>query len=134
MAYFGFQKTNNSVKGQKCSLVEGECTLQFTNHQVALKISPTPISIEEELKVVFAYSKNLKLKDTWVEGDNMFMGRMQVIIDETTAYKNDIKSEGILFLGSCNLSSMTWVLFAEFEELGKDKPIRLSFSFATQTI
>jgi hypothetical protein len=132
-AYFSHQKTTNSVQGQECSLVKGECTLIFSNHQVTLKISPTPISIEEELKVVFAYSKNLKLHDAWVEGNNMFMGRMQVIIDETDIKKNDTISQGILFLGSCNLKSMTWILFAEFEELDKSQPIRLSFRFSTQT-
>lgn len=132
IAYFGSQKTNNSVQGQKCTLVKGECTLLFSEHQVALKISPTPISIEEELKVVFAHSKNLILKDTWVEGDNMFMGRMQVIIDETKARKDDVLSTGILFLGSCNLKSMTWVLIAEFEELDNPEPLRLAFMFSTQ--
>jgi hypothetical protein len=28
---------------------------------------------------------------------------------------------------------MTWILFAEFEELDKSQPIRLSFRFSTQT-
>jgi hypothetical protein len=63
----------------------------------------------------------------------MFMGRMQVIIDETDIKKNYTISQGILFLGSCNLKSMTWILFAEFEELDKSQPIRLSFRFSTQT-
>lgn len=133
IAYFANQQTNNSVEGHKCSLVEGGCTLLFNNHQVAIKIGPTPISIEEELKVVFAYSKNLNLKESWVEGDNMFMGRMKVIIDQTINSENEIQSEGILFLGSCNLKSMSWILIAEFHELGVTKPIRLKFSFSTET-
>lgn len=131
VAFFVGQDSNNEVQGHTCTLLKGQCKLSFDNHYVDLKIGPTPLSIEEELKVVFSYSKNLKLKDTWVEGSNMFMGKMKVLTNTPNVQQLNTVTTGVLFLGSCNLNHMTWMLVAEFETSDSETGTRLEFNFAT---
>lgn len=74
-----------------------------------IKFIQTP-KVEEELLVTFDISTGNTIKQAWIEGANMYMGKTPVIFEQIGPNKIN---QGLTFLGSCTQAHMEWHMFIE---------------------
>lgn len=109
----------------------GECTLLVNNHRFNLKVFPLPVQIEEQTKIEIDIPSGWQLDSAWIEGVNMFMGRMKVFIDSRLENGSGVTNVGSFFLGSCTQPDMTWRIVLKIYKDGKATPEFLEYHFAT---
>lgn len=109
----------------------GNCALTFRDHTFTIQINPLPLEIEEPLMVTYSYPNNFRLTSTWVEGHNMFMGKMKIVPEKATNHAQFVTQSGRLFLGSCSQPQMVWKLVTEFQDLETLDTFYLYYYFET---
>lgn len=84
-------------------------------NKARLKIgfSPDPVVVEAEIKVKLYLSDGWYLKNAWVEGVNMYMGKSPLIIEDIHHQNKEITA--IMFLGSCSEPKMHWRITTEWQ-------------------
>jgi len=103
--YFG--NVNKSLnQSNKCVLQNKQCLFENPSTTLGIKFKHLPV-IEEEMLIDFDISDENQINSAWIEGVNMYMGKMPVIFD------NDKNVNGVTFLGSCSQTNMQWQLFIE---------------------
>lgn len=90
-----------------------------------------PIEIEEMTDLTISTPQDWTLGSSWIEGVNMFMGKMNVFIEGYTDKENLRHHTANFFLGSCNRPDMAWKLVLEVYEPGNKVPKYLEYHFAT---
>ncbi len=109
--YFG--NVNEKLnKSNECLLDSLACHYEFEGKYFSLIFEQVP-QTEEELFIRFDLPENYRVKNAWIEGINMYMGKSPVIFD-------DSPQRGVTFLGSCNLDTMQWALYVKLEKLNAD--------------
>jgi hypothetical protein len=106
-----------SIKSTKqCNIdLTQECVVFGNNGQISVRFLQE-IEVEEELLLNIIVPKNTKIKQMWVHGVNMYMGKNAVLTD--SVYAEGIKKvyNARLFLGSCSEPAMRWQLIIKTED------------------
>lgn len=120
---------NNSLNNNdQCLLTNTNCSFNTNTFNFSMTFNQKPI-IEEELFINFNISSGYKIKNAWIEGVNMYMGKTPVIFTEPTDKSN---VEAVTFLGSCSQANMNWQLFIEVES-PEEKSKTYSVYFSTNS-
>lgn len=83
--------------------------IELQNHSsINISFSHKPARIEEMMQVKISYLGDKIVEKAWVEGINMYMGRIPVV-----AIKADNIWIGEFFLGSCSEPKMQWHLIVK---------------------
>ena len=76
---YNFHKVH-IVEGVRCTLDQGKCQLKTVFGSVQFESVTVPILVEEEIPIKIALEESMRLKAAWIEGINMYMGKIPVII------------------------------------------------------
>ncbi|MCG9746501.1 hypothetical protein [Shewanella sp. Isolate8] len=106
-----------------CDFHRGACDKQVGETLISLAISPADVPSEKPLSVTLSSGATLDNLKVRVEGRDMFMGVIPVILSETA--KNAY--QGTLIYGSCSSNYMVWRLIASFEIGGQSKTVMYDF-------
>lgn len=129
-AHLFFQRNEVLTQGEVCELVDKVCQFDDANSHLRINFVQRP-QIETELIVRFTLDKDYEIEQAWIEGDNMYMGKIPVIF-ENIDNDND-KSEGITFLGSCTQAKMQWRMNIILQHKKTEHLQQYSVLFSTQT-
>lgn len=90
---------------QKCVVFDSgqQLTIQFLKE----------IEVEEEILLSLTLPNNTTIKEMWVQGINMYMGKNAVIVE--SIYEQNTKKvyNARLFLGSCSEPAMRWQMIVQ---------------------
>lgn len=111
-----------------CSENKNQCIRSSGLH---VSFDPSNIPLEEEVKVSLITHEDFEIQNAWVEGVNMFMGKIPLLIETESDSPHNRKS-AILFLGSCSEPRMHWRLFVEVEDVKSDAKRTLLYEFLTE--
>ena len=101
----------NSTKQCNIDLTQ-ECVV-FDNGQLISVQFLQEIELEEELRLVVKIPNNTNIKQMWVQGINMYMGKSAVLTDSIYEQENQKVYNARLFLGACSEPSMKWQLIIQ---------------------
>lgn len=116
------------AKGYQCHFSERDCRILLTQGELQVSWQRFPVVLEEELYVTFEYPNQLSLGNVWIEGINMYMGKVPVLIQQTERGW----SEGITYLGSCSEPNMRWRMVVELFNNQSGQRQRYFFNFTTR--
>jgi hypothetical protein len=125
-----FSDVNRSLTDTaQCSLRNNACL--FSNEILDLRVvfKQTPI-VEEEIFIDFTLSNDFVVKQAWVEGINMYMGKTPISIKNRSSEQI---TTGVTFLGSCNKPIMQWRLSIEVENKTSKQTLIYAALFSTET-
>ena len=108
-----------------CDITVSSCKFEALDQVVSVSFEQKPVP-EEELSLNITLPERLEIQTAWVEGINMYMGKSPVIFENPSN-----AGEGIVFLGSCNLSEMQWRLLIEFSDTQSNERSQHHFIFTT---
>lgn len=96
--------------GKQCKIdLTQECIVIENEQQVSVRFLQE-IEIEEENLLVIKVHKDIRIKQMWVQGINMYMGKNAVIIDSVYVQSTKKVYNSRLLLGSCSEPAMRWQL------------------------
>ena len=121
----------HKVEGEKCDLRDGQCILIKDNQTFTVSVTPSPIQIEEQSNINISIPNEWRLDSAWIEGMNMFMGRMLIIQESTTSHDVETEILGSFFLGSCSQPKMTWKIMLKLYKGDEEQPLFLEYHFTT---
>lgn len=106
-----------------------ECIVFDNEQQVSVRFLQE-IEVEEEMLFVITVPKDTKIKQMWVQGINMYMGKNAVITD--SVYVEGVKKiyNSRLLLGSCSEPAMRWQLVIQTTN---DSQMEMSWFFNFST-
>ena len=89
-----------------------ECIVIDQGQQISVQFLQN-IEVEEEISLTVTVPNNTRIKQMWVQGINMYMGKNAVVVD--SVYAKDMKKvyNAHLFLGSCSEPAMRWQLIIQ---------------------
>lgn len=126
-----------SVTGSKqCQLEQNSCEFRLADDSIFSATFKTyPLQIEENNSVQFNIPNNYEFRGAWVEGINMFMGKMRVIENHKVETVDSVEVDATTFLGACSEPEMRWRMVVELEnkkaQLNKDRKQRYFINFNT---
>jgi hypothetical protein len=106
-----------------------ECVVFDKNKQVSVQFLQE-IELEEELSLIITVPNNTKIKQMWVQGINMYMGKNAVLVDSVYAKEQQKVYNARLFLGSCSEPAMRWQLIIQTTDESQSEQSWF-FNFAT---
>jgi hypothetical protein len=114
-----YNNVKNSVFVENtCDLSREKCAFDFNGKKISVKFL-SKIITEEEILLSIDLPDGLIVKEGWIEGVNMYMGKTPIIKQG---------NEFVTFLGSCNLAKMEWRLhFSVEDENGQVKNYSAAF-------
>lgn len=130
----GLEKTTETT-GKQCSL-DTTLMCQFNSvdtdaAQVIVKFLGK-VQVEEQNQFQLIMSENLELAHAWIQGVNMYMGKIAVINTDQRAQENPDKHNLSFFIGSCSEPLMRWQLIIELDNKLTKKPERYFVNFNTE--
>ncbi len=93
--------------------------------ELHISIHPFPVVVEEQIDVSISGLQNAEITSAWVEGVNMFMGKIPVVLEQ-----QEDGAKGWFFLGSCSEPKMQWQLVLQLS-LADSSSQRVTYVFAT---
>ena len=104
-------KDIKSTKQCNIALME-ECVVFNNGQRVSIQFLQE-IEVEEETLLTLTLPKNTIIKEMWVQGINMYMGKNAVIIE--SVYEQNTKKvyNASLILGSCSEPAMRWQMIVQ---------------------
>jgi hypothetical protein len=125
--YFSSPDINFS---NQCAVETGSaCTLIINHRLVSVEFLQT-IEVEEELALSITTSDNIQIKEMWVQGVNMYMGKSAVLSYSVYAQDAKMVYKSRLFLGSCSEPAMKWQLVIQTVD---DKQVKQSWFYNFST-
>lgn len=116
---------NTLTDSENCDLTEQVCIFDKGSNRFSIEFTHKPVS-EEELTVKFNLPSNWVIEKAWIEGVNMYMGKTPVMFENVNK-----ATQGVTFLGSCNLAQMKWLMFVELRQKNTTNVETLVASFST---
>jgi len=105
-----------------------ECVV-FDNNQLISVQFLQEVEVEEELLLIIKLPHNVKIKQMWVQGINMYMGKSAVLTDSIYEEDNKKVYKARLFLGACSEPSMKWQLIIQtIDEIQTEQSWFFNFS------
>jgi hypothetical protein len=125
---------SKSYQDVQCQ-IEGRdaCTIQQHGEGFVVAFSRIP-EVEEEITLKLTYPDSYELREAWVQGINMYMGRSAILLDSNQKQDGQINSKAMLFLGACSEKNMKWQLVTLFVETASGQELKLFYNFDTQRI
>lgn len=119
--------TNNQTPlnglGNHCEFVNLQCHFTLDDEAASATFSAKPVT-EESVTVRLNLPADLRIQSVWIEGDNMYMGKIPVLPDQIEPGE----WEGWFMLGSCSEPVMRWKMLVNIE--GRTEPALLYFTTA----
>ena len=100
-----------SIKQCNIDLTQ-ECIVFDNGQQISVQFLQV-IEVEEEILLTITVPNNTKIKQMWVQGINMYMGKNAVLADSTYAKEAKKVYNARLFLGACSEPAMRWQLIIQ---------------------
>ena len=119
------------LNANQCYLSTVTCEFEFEGHNFKVNYDRFPLQIEEMLPIVFIHSSEYLYNSSWVEGTNMFMGKMNTFTRSIITDKQQGIVELDLFLGACSEPQMRWKMVLNLTHIASGKPKRLIVFFQT---
>lgn len=135
--YYSKQKVELSQSGYQCSIDE-TLVCFFANDlsepsYLTVKFIKKA-QIEEENAFELIIPSGLRLVDGWVQGVNMYMGKMAIMEQDIKSGKKDNSHQRwIFFLGSCSEANMRWQLVLNFATVSAGKTETYFVNFTTSS-
>jgi hypothetical protein len=114
--------SNPLPNSQTCHFVDGECYVASNGDLIQASLL-SPLRIEEEIHVEFHFPAGVTPEMAWVEGVNMYMGKIPLFLTSST----DNSYTGWFMLGFCSEPKMQWRLMLKLN----NRPQPVEFLFAT---
>ncbi|MCC2615702.1 hypothetical protein LJ739_05560 [Aestuariibacter halophilus] len=125
--------TGPVVQGTRCTLEQGGCTFETGGQRIRISLDSQTVPLETLFTLHMTYPHSLTFKQAWIEGVNMFMGKMQVVpLSQPSREGENTTLDAESFLGSCSEPHMEWRMVVEFVQEEKQPPLRLELYFDTQ--
>lgn len=112
--------------GDYCRLESETCTVAGTP-LYRVTFSPFPAVTEHPVKINLTTSSPVIIESAWIEGVNMFMGRIPI----TLTSDNAVNWQSTFFVGACSEPKMQWQLIIKTRDQ-QSKPLFKRFIFSTQ--
>lgn len=116
---------NKQTVSDECVLVDNKCEVLKEDLTLSLEFGQTPIP-EEEITLDISISDAYFISNAWVEGVNMYMGKSPIVFENSSK-----PTQGLMFLGSCNLDQMQWHLHLLVTKKGTATEIQFVVPFVT---
>ena len=117
---------NNTLNhNHDCNLSLEICEILLDGQNFSIEFEQKPV-VEEELYIKFVIPTGWVIENAWIEGVNMYMGKTPVMFESP-----DNLSQGITFLGSCNLAEMNWIMYVKVDQKGSTNSHLLALPFTT---
>lgn len=128
-------KHQSTVTAAKhCQLTESlSCRfnlVELNNQQVIVNFS-AKVQVEEQNAVQLILPTQLRLKQIWIQGVNMYMGKIAVVEQTQSSQKVLNNHQLMFFIGSCSEPNMQWQLIIELEDQINRKTERFFVNFST---
>lgn len=105
----------------QCEFVNGRCDFTVAGQSARAEFI-SPAITEESVTVRFTLPGPVSVKSVWIEGDNMYMGKIPVLVEN----ESENSWSGWFMLGSCSQPVMHWKMLVNIE--GQPKPALLYFT------
>ena len=99
--------------GNSCNFVNETCEF-LIDGEVAIATFSTMPEPEESVTLKILIPENQEIESAWIEGVNMYMGKIPVLLDND----GQGKWSGWFMLGSCSEPVMKWQLRLNFKDKG----------------
>jgi hypothetical protein len=132
--YLTGTETAGSVSSKQCQLTETLiCQFNLTdlNDQQVVVNFNEKVQIEEQNTVQLTLPEQFSLKQAWVQGVNMYMGKIAVVEQTELSHLTKNAHELWFFIGSCSEPQMRWQLIIELENRVSLKTERFFVNFST---
>ena len=106
--------------GNSCNFVNETCEF-LIDGEVAIATFSTMPEPEESVTLKILIPENQEIESAWIEGVNMYMGKIPVLLDND----GEGKWSGWFMLGSCSEPVMKWQLRLNIKD--KESPSYLYF-------
>lgn len=119
----------STTDGRSLSVCEFEnltCQLYSSDEPIVARFSRAP-QAEEEISVRFSLAPEYQIESVWIEGTNMYMGKIPVLVEETQPGE----WSGWFMLGSCSEPQMHWQMLLNLK--GEVDPKILIFTTDTHS-
>lgn len=107
--------------GNHCEFVNLECHFILDEEQAYATFSAHPVT-EESTTVRFHLPEKTQIQSVWVEGVNMYMGKIPVLSEQV----HPGEWTGWFMLGSCSEPEMRWKMLINIK--GRTEPAVLFFT------
>ncbi|MCU7554125.1 hypothetical protein OCL06_05905 [Alteromonas sp. ASW11-19] len=104
-----------------CEFVKGRCDFQIAGKPARAEFI-TPVATEESVTVAFTLPSHISLQSVWIEGENMYMGQIPVLVEN----ESENSWSGWFMLGSCSEPVMRWKMLVNIK--GRTEPALLYFT------
>lgn len=118
------------VANVQCQLKNHQCEIAISNDaELVVTFAAFPLPLEEEIEVTFDVPHPYRFKTAWIEGVNMFMGKMKVVEQKTSTSQTGHVTEAIAFLGACSEPTMRWRMIVELDLPEQDQTISNKYRY-----
>lgn len=107
--------------GNQCEFVNLQCQFTIDDKAASALFTEQPVT-EESVTVRLNLPEDLGIQSVWIEGENMYMGKIPVLPDQIEPGQ----WEGWFMLGSCSEPVMRWKMLVNIE--GRSEPALLYFT------
>lgn len=102
-------------------MLESSCEVLLPTGNIKIQFNQKP-RIEEQIFVSLTYPETTEVDSAFIEGVNMYMGKIPVLLDSIEAKQ----SKGWFMLGSCTEPSMQWRLTITLKD--RQAPVYVNFN------
>ncbi|WP_414830833.1 hypothetical protein [Alteromonas sp. H39] len=107
--------------GNQCEFVNLRCHFTLDGQRASATFAEKPVT-EESVTVLLHLPAEMEIQSVWIEGDNMYMGKIPVLPDQIRPGE----WEGWFMLGSCSEPVMRWKMLVNIK--GRTAPTLLYFT------
>ncbi|MBU2976863.1 hypothetical protein [Alteromonas sp. C1M14] len=118
------QSRGNPHSSTQCHFDDLSCELAVGTTSLKATFSTIP-EAEETITVQFSLDPQYEIESVWIEGINMYMGKIPVLVEEMSPGQ----WSGWFMLGSCSEPQMQWQMLMHIKGLADPK----IFTFTTDT-
>lgn len=114
----------STAKQGVCYFSNAYCQLSVAGLNLSARLSRSPLP-EEPIDVSIFYPESVAIDSIWLEGVNMYMGKIPVVIDNTITQDAQKVSSGWFMFGACHQPKMEWEIVIKIK--GRQEPARMRF-------
>jgi hypothetical protein len=116
LAMFTFlYKTSQIETDVFCQFDSSTCTVLGVDAEFSLSVTPFPIKTEEQLIFTLDLEPGLTFKSAWIQGVNMYMGKIPVLpLEDSFSQTTRLNLES--YLGSCSEPNMRWQMIVTLSD------------------
>lgn len=122
----GIGQKEISSNADYCRVTNGACSIDDLGANIDIQFAPASIPLETEVDISMKSASPINIRQAWVEGINMYMGRIPVEFESN----DGMNWHSPLYLGMCSEPEMQWQLIVEITGEG-GKSLFKRFIFTT---